>query len=354
MRKSNARILATTLTTVMMLFFIACEENRETPDAYSFLSGDGFFIINEGNYLAGNGSLSFFSYDSLKVFNNLFLKLNGFPLGDIAFSAIADEENISIVVNNSGKIVIAGRDDLKLDGTIQNLISPRYIRSINQSKAYVSSLFSDSITIVDQGAKLVSGYINLGRSSEYIALSGSFAYISNWAGGNSLSIINTETDQLVKTITLSTDPGNIVIDHQGYIWVLCNGGWTNEEYPALYKLMPETGQIVEELLFNKLTDSPTELCVDSTGKLLYYLNGGIFRLSTDDLQIPTVPFIESAGKNFYGMEIDPARGNILVTDAIDYMQNGIVYLYSESGEEIISFRTGIIPGSFCFISRTDN
>ena len=41
----------------------------------TFLSGDGVFIINEGNFRGGNGSLSFYSYDSSKIYNDLFLNI---------------------------------------------------------------------------------------------------------------------------------------------------------------------------------------------------------------------------------------------------------------------------------------
>src|SRR5664280_2719855 len=48
---------------------------------YSF--GGGVFIVDEGNFRSGNGSLSFYSYDSSKIFNDVFSSANNRPLGDV-------------------------------------------------------------------------------------------------------------------------------------------------------------------------------------------------------------------------------------------------------------------------------
>jgi hypothetical protein len=327
---------------------VGCEVKEADLADKGNLLDNGFYILNEGNFLGGNGSISFFSYDSIRCYNNLFLIANNRPLGDVAHSVRSYKNSLSIVVNNSGKIEFVDENNMISKGRISNLISPRFIDYINDNKAYVTSLYSDSIVIVDPENTVVTGYINLGATSEYILINEEYAYVSHWSGGESISIVSTESDEVLRNIKLSSEPGNIVVDKSGFIWVLCNGGYRNEELPALYKLMPQTGAVVNIFEFEQLSDSPTELSINSAGSELYFVNGDIFNMSITDTELPIVPLIQAAGRNFYSMDIDPKRGNILVSDAKDYMKNGTVYIYSYGGEEIGSFSVGIIPGSFCF------
>ena len=51
---------------------------------------------------------------------------------------------------------------------------------------------------------------------------------------------------------------------------------------------------------------------------------------------------------YYGLTVDPSSGEVYVADAIDYQQQGKIYRYSASGEEIDEFYVGIIPGAFCW------
>ena len=128
---------------------------------YTFTGG--VFIVNEGNFRGGNGSLSFYSYDSSKIFNDLFYSINGRPLGDVPNSMAIKGNNAYIVVNNSGKIEVINSGTLVSVATITGLISPRYISFINDYKAYVSSLYSDSVAIINLTDNAISGYINLRR-----------------------------------------------------------------------------------------------------------------------------------------------------------------------------------------------
>ena len=167
---------------LISLMIVSCQKTPDFPNSNYTLSG-GVFVVDEGNYRGGNGSLSFFSYDSSKIFNDLFYSVNGRPLGDVPNSMAIKGDKAYIVVNNSGKIEIMNQSTLISVATISGLISPRNISFINDNKAYVSSLYSDSITVINPSSNSVSGYINIRRSSESIAITGSKAFVANWSGG---------------------------------------------------------------------------------------------------------------------------------------------------------------------------
>ena len=184
---------------LLFFVFVSCMKISDKP-AVTCLSGDGVFIINEGNYMRGNGSLSFYSYDSLKIYNDFFNDINGRPLGDVPNSMEILSDMAYIVVNNSGKIEVINKSTLESVATIDGLVSPRNIAFVSKSKAYVTSMYSDSLIILSLTDNSIAGYINLRRSSESLIISGNSAYISNWVGGKEIMVVNTITDKVVDSV----------------------------------------------------------------------------------------------------------------------------------------------------------
>jgi YVTN family beta-propeller protein len=210
----------------------SCTKNPD-PQPGTFLTGSGVFILNEGNFMGGNGSVSFYSYDSSKIYNDLFASVNGRPLGDVPNSMTINGEIACIVVNNSGKIEIINKNTLESIATVSGLNSPRNISFINSKKAYVTSMYSDSVAVLNLTTSSVSGYINLRRHSESIVITGNKAFISDWIGGTEVMVVNTVTDKVTDSIKVGMEPESMVIDKNNTLWVLCNGGWMRSYFAEL-------------------------------------------------------------------------------------------------------------------------
>jgi len=320
----------------------------------SYLSGQGVFIINEGNFRAGNGSLSFFAYDSVKLYNNVFMEANRRPLGDIPYSMGFFGGKAYVVVNNSGKIEVANRNNMKSLATITGLDSPRYISFVSDSKAYVTSLFSDSLTIIDLTSNSISGYINIKKTSESILTLYSTAYVASWMEGNKIMVINTATDQVTDSIEVGYEPESMAIDWNETLWVLCNGGWRREHFAELIGIDTRTNEIVKRLRFPSIDDSPTCLQIDRDGRMLYFLHNGVKRMSIYDESLPSQVLIPQIGHLFYKVGINPFNNEIFVTDAADYVQRGKLIRFRNSGALISEYEAGIIPGTICFKEYTDS
>jgi YVTN family beta-propeller protein len=324
-----------------------------TDSSESYLSGDGVFIINEGNFRSGNGSLSYFSYDSLKIYNHVFLDINKRPLGDVPYSMSFNNGSAYIVVNNSGKIEVVERNDFESVSTISKINSPRYIAFINDTKAYVTSLYSDSITIIDLTANSVSGYIDIKKTSESIVTLNTTAYVANWTGGNKVMVINTSNDKVTDSIEVGIEPESMVIDKNETLWVLCNGGWKRENYAELIKISTITNKIENRYIFPLITDSPTNLQIDGEGEILYYLLNGVRKMAIESQNLPSVAFIPEENHLFYKMGINPDNDEIFVTDVVDYINKGKILRYGKAGTLISDMETAIIPGSICFKLKSD-
>lgn len=320
----------------------------------SYLSGDGIFILNEGNFRSGNGSLSFFSYDSLKLFNHVFLDVNNRPLGDIPYSMVLSGKQAYLVINNSGKIEVANKADIKSEAIISGVISPRYMSVINGSKAYVTSLYSDSLAIIDLSSNIISGYINLKKSSESILIHQSTAYIANWAGGNKIMVVSTSSDLVTDSIEVGPEPESMVADKNGILWILCNGGWKREHFAELVGIDTRTNLIVKRLSFPSINDSPTCLQIDREKEILYFLLNGVRRMNINDPELPIDDFIPWDGHTFYKMGVNPWNNEIFVTDAGDYQHKGKLLRYSLAGTLISEMEADIIPGGFCFKENSES
>jgi YVTN family beta-propeller protein len=336
-----------TILILFLILIVSCKKNEDKPNS-SFLTGDGVLIINEGNFLSGNGSLSYYSYDSSKIYNDLFSDVNGRPLGDVPNSIEIYGDLAYIVVNNSGKIEVIKKSTLESVKTIPGLISPRNIGFVNSSKAYVTSMYSDSLVIINLTDNSISGYVNLRRSSESIIISGDKAFVASWVGGNEVMVINDVTDEVADSIEVGIEPESMVIDHNNMLWVLCNGGWARENFAELDGINTVTNSIEKSFLFPTKQASPTCLRIDGNGENLYYLENGVQKLSITDSELPAEAFIPQTTHYFYKFGINPLNSDVFVTDAVDYLQNGYLLYYSNQGALISTQLADIIPGSMCF------
>ncbi len=267
-----------------------------------------------------------------------------------------------MVVNNSGKIFVINTTTFKHEATISDLISPRYIEILSETKAYVSDLYSPQISIVDLVSNTVSGQITIGNSTEQMVQYNGFVYATSWSFNDKLYKIDTNQDKLVDSISIAKQPNSIVLDKHNKLWILSDGGIAGtpfgQENAELVRVNPENMAIEKRFVFPSLSDSPSELKLNSTKDTLFFINGswqmadsekrGIYKMPVTSDFFPENPIISEGAKLFYSLGIEPVTSIIYVSDAIDFMQKGLVYRFTSSGAKIDSLKVGIIPGAFCF------
>ena len=71
-------------------------------------------------------------------------------------------------------------------------------------------------------------------------------------------------------------------------------------------------------------------------------------MSVQARKLPIEPWILSGNRRFFSMGVDPLNGEVYVSDALDYMQNAMVYRHTIGGNVIDSFRVGVNPGDYYF------
>ena len=353
------RITVICLCLVALLMASCGPKDPITPDAVKI--GKGVFVINEGNFTYANSSLTFYDPEMDTVANNLFYRVNGAPIGDVGQSLTLIDKYLYIVVNNSNYIYKVDASTVVCDTTkpymLTDFVQPRYMLPVTADKAYVSDLASTQLWIVNPQTMTHTGSVNMGKSTETMVQVGRELYVTNWSKGyittmenNSVQVVDINNDVKVADITVGLEPNGMVVDKNGMVWVLCEGAlWTdNPEDPTLWRINPMTKQAECVTTFNK-EDSPMNLAVDPSGTYLYYFLGGdVHRMNIENPEAEDTFVIASEGKMFYKIAVNPENGDVYVTDAKTYVQNGTVYRYSSDGVLLSSFDAGILPGFMLF------
>ena len=320
-------------------------------------SGEGLFITNEGNFQYGNASLSYYNPDTKKVENEIFYRANAMKLGDVAQSMIIRDGIGWVVVNNSHVVFAIDINTFKEVGRITNLTSPRYMHFVNDEKAYITQIWDNRIFIVNPKRYEITGYIECPNmtmesgSTEQMVQYGKYVYVNCWSYQNRILKIDTETDQVVDQLTVGIQPTSLVLDKNNKLWTITDGGYEGSPYgheaPSLYKIDAETFTIEKEFRFS-FGDAPSEVQLNGSGDMLYWINNDIWAMSVYDTRVPVRPFLPYQGTIYYGLTVSPYNGDVYIADAIDYQQQGKIYRYSTDGELIDQFYVGIIPGAFCW------
>lgn len=331
----------------------------------------GLFIINEGNFMYGTGSLSYYDIRSKQVENNVFLRTNGVKLGDVAQSMTIHKGLGYIVVNNSSVIFVIDIRTFELVKILKGFISPRYVHFVNDEKAYVTDLYTFAITVFNPQTLEITNRIKTdikgktAPSTEQMVQYKNYVFTNCWSYDNKILVIDTDTDTAIDYIEVGKQPTSLVLDKNNKLWTITDGGYAGSPYgqeaPGLYKVDAET-RSVEQVFRFETGDRGSEICMNEARDSIFFIrsrkeidNGRevsrdhIWKMSVEDKALPAEPFLTNTSTNhWYGLAVDPHTSEVYVADAIDYVQPGFIYRYSAEGERIDKFQVGVIPGAFCF------
>ncbi len=344
----------------LMFAILSCNDDKN--DSIEAIT-NGVIISNEGGFGNGDGSISFFDKDSLKIVNDLFLKFNNRSLGDVVQSVSIANNKAFIVVNNSQKIEVINLENFKSITTLTGLSYPRYFLQVDENKGYVSNgNYAGQIYIVDLGNIEVIDSIVVGSGPETMAKSGKYIFVANsggWDVDSTISVIDANSDKLIKTIEVADIPIDIEIDVNGDIWVLCKGKVLYDF--VTFEIIAETASklvqisatdysIISEITIGQTGDyyNPTRISISKDKKTLYYTE--VDGLHSIDCENPDNSGSLFCSKSFTGLEIDPEEDIIYGFTSPSYTASGYMFRYKNDGELIDSFAVGIGPNGANFFT----
>jgi YVTN family beta-propeller protein len=345
--------LLITICALTIMFVISCKKDEpEIPGKYE----RGVLISNEGPFMDGTGTVSFYDPANKSIENRIFQTVNNRPPGNIVQSIAVFNNRAYIVVNNAAKIEVAEAGTFESIGVIEGLTSPRYFLGISSSKAYVSD-WGGEVAIIDLNTLTKTGTIAAGLSPDRMLLDGNRAWVVNsagWASDSTVTVIDTQTDSPLQTIVVGDNPSGIVKDANGKIWVICGGifDWSdpaNNTSGSVVRIHPDTFTIEARAELDD-TYFDARLAINTAKNKLYFtFTGGLFTIDANAKSGLKSDKILS--RPYYALGIDPATDEIYTSDPLDYAQPGYIFRFDPASNIVIdSVKAGIIPGNFLFLN----
>jgi DNA-binding beta-propeller fold protein YncE len=324
----------------------ACGPKPTTPTNTNSSKGNTVFVVNEGNFMWGNAMLSAYDKTSNSLANDVFYTKNNRHLGDLFQSMKIMGDKAYLLMDNANKIELMKLPEMTSISTISGIQSPRYMLPISDHKAYVSSIHADGVHVINLDNNSLTKKIACPGWTEHMLLSQGKVYIANMHS-HYLYIADPIADVITDSVDIGYGTSGIVIDKNNQLWVSTTGKSDEHIAASIKRINPATKAITLDLPFS--SGSASRLCMNKGGDKMFYLNGDVYALDISASALPGTALITAAGRNLYGLNLDPANDEIYISDAIDYVQSGVIYRYNASGTSILfQGRASIIPGDFCF------
>lgn len=356
MKKSVKSYFAVLCVMVSVMIFFSCEKEKNDPvipdDGYTH----GFYIVNEGLFQTGSGTIDFVSNNGT-VYEDIFAAANnGLPLGNIVQSVGIIGDQTYIIVNNANKIEVVKTQTFLSAATIENLSSPRYIIPFGEDKALVSCIGDNSVKIINLDGFGIMTSLPVNGPEKMLQVDNQIWVLrqGGWSVDSVITVIDITTQAIVGTIQVYPQPSGICEDMNGRIWVMCSG--RNSWHPGgnsaghLVCINPADHTLLNDIEFPSAEEHPEELVINSTGDVLYFrYPGGIYKFEIVAVQPESEAFIFRAS-GFYTIAFDTQNSLILGSDPVDYISDGWIYRYhADSGSLADSIKAGIAPGEIYFV-----
>ena len=222
------KFYALILVTIISVSFSSCDDDDDQPKGKF---EEGVFVVNEGNFLDANGTISHISPDD-SVTQDLFGTVNnGLALGDVVQSMSINGEFAYIVVNNSNKMEVVNANTFAAEYTLKNVLLPRYftiLDGIGYLTEWVSYSEPGRVAIIDLQNHVVTESITTDFGAENIIAHQGKLYVSN-NFTNTVSVIDPVGKEVIKTIEVGNSPGAFLVDKENMLWVVCAGAFQGED-----------------------------------------------------------------------------------------------------------------------------
>lgn len=375
----------------MTLFLAGCRHDElVVPTEYDIINDvpdpdtsiRGFYLVNEGNMGSNKCTLDYFDYFTGLYARNFYAERNPNvikELGDVGNDIGIYGSKLYVVVNCSHKVeVLDSRTGTRL-GQV-DIPNCRYVR-FYRGKAYVSSYVGPvlidpdapkgAVYEVDTTSLKVTRKVSVGYQPEEMEIVDDYMYVANSGGyrvpnyDNTVSVIQMVDFKQVQQIPVGINLHRLKKDRYNKLWVTSRGDYQSR--PSRMYVMDKRRGYNQMIVTDTLPFGVSNMAI--RGDSLYFYStewNNYTQSNTITYGIVDVRTKQLVSNNFitdgtekeitipYGIAVHPETGDILVTDAKNYVSSGTLYCFDRLGRKKWSVRTGDIPAHITFLKREDH
>lgn len=355
-------VLTSILIVGVSFFMFSCDNNDEEPVKDSIFQ-NGVFVVNEGNFTDSDGSLSYYSYDSAQVANKVFESANTRPLAAV-FQSMSLYLEMGFLVDQSGRLEIVNSNNMVSIKTINaDLDIPRYFAGYS-IKGFLTdwgpydenySNTESKIKVIDMETLEITSEFDTPSRPEGIVALKNMIYVANSAT-NLVSIYDPADNSAAGTIEVNNGPTSFVIDKDDNLWVISTGAYIAGG--ALQKINTDVNEVTKTVDLSTISPNG-RIAINSTKDIVFFMGeqwAPDFSYTENTVYKANIFLPNSyesiiSEENLYGLGIHPQKDEVYVADAVAFQGNGKVYVYDFSGNKINEFGAGRGTRDFVFVTK---
>ena len=354
-------------------FFVACEKEPQTTETTSEVIPvqqtplTHALILNEGDPLLNNATLSYIDLATGSLTNDWFLANNNRPLGSLGGDIIVYGSKIYVTVSQSGTLeVIDSLTGVSHQYSLGNSYPNRM--TANNGKLYITCHYPRSVISIDTTAPgNVEASCLLGDyNPEGIAiLNGKLFVASTWVSDsynnvsydNTIYVVDINSFTVDTTLTVATNPQKVIPVDNNRVIVNCWGAWDMNNGSTT-----GVGTAIIDATTLSVTTSPqllTRMAVhnglvygySSTYDADWHQTINYFTFNPTTLETTPLPIHldDDDTYNPYSIAIHPDNGDIyLSTDGGTNGAKGDLYCFSSNGTRRWRNEVGKFPSKIIF------
>jgi hypothetical protein len=343
-----------------LIFFSSCDDGSgelEVPKK------TGVLIVNAGNYLSGNGSVSFYDEQLENISNNIIKEANDGAVIGAGIESIYQHNGVGFLVCNTPDKVefFSVTDYTYLSNPTSNISQPRYMTVVGD-KAYITcwgpwsanyTLEESYVAVMDLNSKEIIDSLDCGAGPEGIFAVGDKLFIANSFEG-SITVADLSDDSTSK-IDLDAAPQHFALDGTGTLWVTVSSNF--DVYPqdkvGLVAIITSTNS---KGSFTKVPGMSEDgvMAINGTGEKIYVLTAQpwpgttteVFEFDPNTKMLGSEALI--SGENFNGIGYNQSTDKLYVADAAGFAGNGKIMVYDVEGMILDDKVSSIGPFHFMF------